>query len=258
MRRALSRPRMRKIDLQHKVLRENNAQPVYATISEQFRIVGTRYLATQELPRGTQARLMQAGLFSQALGNPLDTTLTINAYHLLRIGEGGIFSVGHLWDGFQLLLELIRKWVLARGVPWASIWVREWSRRGHNWQSGEHWHIAMCLPKRFHDDFAKQVVEWTGEVIGHLSPMPGVSAVSAAQAWQIATKHGRGGPESIGAYFGKAERSKIKRYGKWVDNPDKPRRNKNGGNGHIEGKRFGICKTLGTTEQSKAGYHPIL
>jgi len=178
--------------------------------------------------------------------------LTINAAHLQRIGEGGIFALGHLWDGFQILLELVRKWVTARSITWAVIWSREWSRKGLNGQAGEHWHIALHLPKHLHADFVKQVAEWTGEGIGAVSPSARVSAVSERGAWHLGAHHGRGGPENLAAYLGKAEPSTIKRYGRRVPNPHKPRRDKIGGTGPIEGKRFGICKTLGATEQDRA------
>lgn len=194
--------------------------------------------------------MMQAAGFSKILGHPVNTVLTINAAYLQRIGEGGVFGVGHLWDGFQVLHELIRKWVTSRGVLWACIWVREWGTQA----GGEHWHIALHLPKRFHADLAKQVAEWTGEAIATTPPPPSARepAVSVERSWHIAARDGRGGPEHIAAYLGKAEPSSITRYGRRVANPDKPRRDKNGGAGRIEGKRFHICKAIGATAQAKA------
>lgn len=246
--------------MRHELLREAAAQPVYAENGGQFRLVGkpslsTRYAVTKDLPRGTQARLMGAAAFSQVIGCPLNAILTINAEHLQRMDEGGTFGIGHLWDGFQDLLELIRKWVIGRGVTWSSLWVREWSRRGHRGQAGEHWHIALHLPKHLHADFANQVAEWTGEAVGTVGASARNAAVSVFGAWHLAVHHGRGGPDKIAAYLGKAEPSRIKRYRRWVPNLDKPRRDLNGGTGYIEGKRFGISKTLGATEQAKARNH---
>jgi len=243
--------------MRHELLRETQSQRVCAGISTTSCLVRqhyplTRYSVTHELPRGAQARLIRAAAFSEVIGYPINTHLTVNAAHLQRIGEGGIFGVGHLWDGFQNLHELMRKWLLLRGVFWAAIWAREWTNTGHRGQAGEHWHIAIHLPKKLHADFAEQLAEWTGEGIGAASPLARVSAVSAAGAWHLGVQHGRGGPENLAAYLGKAEPSSIKRYGRRVPNPDKPQRNKFGGAGPIEGKRFGICKTLGATEQSRA------
>lgn len=245
--------------MRHELLRKDEAELVSAHISQHFRLVGnahqqTRYTLTHELPRGAQARMIRAAAFSGQIGKPLNAILTINAAHLQRIGEGGIFGVGHLWDGLQNLHELMRKWVSARGVFWASIWVREWSRRGYEGQAGEHWHIALHLPKRLRADFAKQVAKWTGEAVGAVSP---AATVSVGHAWHLGVRHGRGGPENIAAYFGKSEPSTIERYGRRVANPDKPRSvgvYRFGGSGPIEGKRFHISKTLGTTAQARAGY----
>lgn len=211
----------------------------------------TRYPVTHELQRKTQARMMRAAAYSETIGHPLNAVLTINAAHLQRIDEGGVFGVGHLWDGLQRLHELIRKWVVGRGVFWASIWVREWSQKGKNGHAGEHWHIALHLPKYLHADFAEQVAEWTGEAVGPVPKTRRYSAVSVGNAWHLAVRHGRGGPEDIAAYFGKAEPSKRKRHGRLVANLDKPRRYKVGGMGPIEGKRFHICKTLGPTAQAR-------
>lgn len=244
--------------MRRELLRIDGAEPVSANIGQHFCLVGkvgkTRYPITHELPRGAQARMMQAAAFSEHIGHPINAILTINAAHLQSIGEGGIFGIGHLWDGMQNLHQLIRKWISARGIFWACVWVREWAPRGHNGQAGEHWHIALHLPKCLHADFAKQVAEWTGEAVGAVSPSARVSAVSVGHAWHLGVRHGRGNPENIAAYFGKAEPSSIKRYGRRVANPDKPRRDKIGGMGYIEGKRFHICKTLGATAQAGAGY----
>lgn len=243
--------------MRHELLRETQGQPVSAVIGTQSCLVGkpyplTRYTHTHELPVGAQARLIRAAVFSQTLNFPVNALLTINAAHLQRIGEGGIFELGHLWDGLQALLELLRKWLTARGIFWAVIWSREWSRKGINGQAGEHWHIALHLPKHLHAALAKQVAEWTGERVGAVSPSARVSAVSEHGAWHLGVRHGRGGPENLAAYLGKAEPSTVKRYGRRVPNLHKLQRGVYGGTGPIEGKRFGICKTLGATEQDRA------
>jgi len=245
--------------MRHELLEQKTTQPVFTDVSGKSCLVGntntfTRYTLTKQLPVGTQARMMRAAAFSQALGHPVNALLTINAAHLQRIGEGGVFGLGHLWDGFQVLLELLRKWITTRSVVWAVIWSREWSQKGINGQAGEHWHIGLHLPKHFHADFAAQTAEWTGQNIGTVSPSARESAVSEHRAWHLSVKHGPGGPECLAAYLGKAEPSAIKRYGRRGPNPYKPRRDKIGGNGPIEGKRFHICKTIGPTEQMRAQY----
>lgn len=241
--------------MRHELLRETQAQPICAGNDGSFCLVSnghqpTPYPLSTELPHGAQARMIEAAAFSKSLGHPVNSVLTVNAAHLRRIGEGGVFGQGHLWCGLQKLIELIRKWVLERGIFWASIWVREWTRQGQ--QPGEHWHIAVHLPECLHADFARQVGEWTGEEVGAISPEPGVAARSAGRAWCLSVRAGRGGPKSIGAYFGKAEPSNVQRYGRRVPNLKKPRRDLNGGAGPVEGKRFHISKTLGVTAQARA------
>lgn len=242
--------------MRHELLENALAEPVLAQIPQDSCLVRkisppTRYVVTEKLPRGSQAGMMAAATFSIECGAPINTLLTINAAHLQRIDEGGVFAIGHLWDGFQTLLELLRKWIVDRGVYWACIWVREWSKCGYkgNGQSGEHWHIAFHLPRCYRSALATQVAEWAGEDVGIISPK---EALSVGRAWQL--KSGRGGPESIAAYLGKAEPSNIKKYGKRVANPDKPRRDRVGGEGRIEGKRYGICKGIGATAQAKTGF----
>jgi hypothetical protein len=239
--------------MRHELLRESQGWPVFPKIGPRSCLVGipspaSRYSLTRELPIGAQARLMRAAAFSQLRGHPINAHLVINAGHLQRIGEGGVFGVGHLWDGFQVHIELMRHWVTKRGVIWACIWAREWAGRGHNGQAGEHWHIALHLPRELHGAFAEQVAIWTGEGIGQIEPR---AITSASGAWHLGAKNGRGGPAELAVYLGKAEPSIIKRYGRRVPNPHKPRCDKIGGTGPIEGKRFGICKTLGPTEQGR-------
>lgn len=211
----------------------------------------TRYPETRQLPVGAQARLMRAATFSTAVGHPINALLTINAAHMQSIDEGGVFEVGHLWDGLGVLLELARKWVTGRGIFWACIWSREWTRQGRRGQAGEHWHIGIHLPRHLHGDFAKQIAAWTGEAIGAVSPSGRDSAVSSRGAWHLSVRSGRGGPALLAAYLGKAEPGEVTRYGKRAPNLRKPRRDKFGGAGPIQGKRFGISKTLGATEQAR-------
>jgi len=147
--------------------------------------------------------MIQAARFSQFLGHPVTALLTVNAAHLQRVDEGGVFGIGNLWDGFRVFLELVRKWTSARSIFWAAIWTRKWSRSGHRGQAGEHWHIGLHLPKHLHHDFAEQLAHWTGEDLGtrHLSRQE--AAVSVACAWHLAIRSGRGGPASLAAYLGK-------------------------------------------------------
>lgn len=200
------------------------------------------------MPRGTQARMIRAATFSAEIGHPLNTHTTINASHLQRIGEGGVFGVGHLWDGFQCLVELMRHWTTRRGLPWVMIAARE-----HNGakarQQGEHWHIAHHLPAALAQDWACQLDVWTGE------SRDGSRLTSRHNAWHITQRlPGGAGPEDLAAYLGKSEPGWIKLYGKRRENRDKPRRDKFGGEGPVEGKRFRISRAIDSAAQARHGF----
>jgi hypothetical protein len=213
--------------------------------------IAPRYPASSCLARGTQKRLIDAATFSVHLGTPVNTLITVDAARLQSIDGGGIIGLGHLWDGFQDLLERLRKWTTGRNVPWACLWVREVSGR-----PGEHWHLALHLPARHRLDLAHQLAAWTDEPLGDGSLLQAHDvAVSALGSWHVtARRRGGRGPEGIAAYLGKAEPGRIKLYGKTHINHDKPRPQYRGGEGNIEGKRHGISRTLGRTAQRAAGW----
>lgn len=153
----------------------------------------------------------------------------------------------------QMLLELLRKWVTGRGLPWVCFWVREYCRN-----PGEHWHIALHLPDAYRADLAAQVAIWMGEDIDPSADLKRHDvAVSQHRSWKLtgAKRHG-GGPEGLAAYLGKAEPNHIRLHGKTKQNPDKADRRYLGGLGPIQGKRFYISTTIGATAQERAGWTP--
>lgn len=243
--------------MRHETLNPNTAQPIGGAFPDSFSLVrcvrcSTRYPESQSLPIGAQARLTRAAIFSARIGHPVNTLLTVNAAHLQRVGAGGVFGIGHLWDGFRDFLELVRKWVTARGVPWVALWVREYAGGKHG-QVGEHWHIAHHLPAGLRADFAAQVAIWTDESIGGNQSGGHTIARSSGRAWHYRSSAPSGnGPDGLGAYLGKSEPSWVKRYGRTVPNRKKLDRRKNGGGGPIQGKRYGISRPIGDTAQARA------
>lgn len=240
--------------MRHERLKTDTAQPLERAFPGSFSQVGypTRYPESQTLPTGAQARLMRAAEFSIKTGQPINTLLTVNAEHLQRIDAGGVFGIGHLWDGFRDFHERVRKWVRARGIPWSVIWVREYAGGKHG-QAGEHWHLALHLPARLRSDFAARVAIWTDDAIG--SDMSGKYTIarSAGRAWHYRSRAPFGyGPGGLGAYLGKAEPSWRRRYGRTVPNLKKPDRSQNGGGGPIQGQRYGIARFIGDTAQAAA------
>ncbi|WP_306112623.1 MULTISPECIES: hypothetical protein [unclassified Roseovarius] len=206
---------------------------------------------TNTLPIGAQSRLMKAARFSEKIGCPVNTLLTVNAEHLQRLSSDGVFGIGHLWDGMQGFIELARKWTVARGIPWVVIWSREYAGGKHG-QSGEHWHLGLHLPQHMHGGFAEQVARWTDAPTDNTSKATTI-AQSFCRSWHFRTRAPRGrGAEGLAAYLGKSEPSWIRRYGRSVPNKRKPERWQNGGTGPIQGKRFGISKAIGATAQYMA------
>lgn len=203
-----------------------------------------RYNPTTYLPLDAERRMVEAVRFASHIGAPIQTMLTINAAHLQRMGTDSVFEVGHLWDGYRTFLELLRKWTTARGVVWSCIWAREYTG-GRNNHHGEHWHIALHLPPRHAKDLAEQMAIWTGEAVGDNDGKAKCLARSVTGAWYISRRN-----ENAGEYLGKATPRTRTRYGKRVANDLRQTRH-HGGEGIIEGKRFGISRHIGSTAQRR-------
>lgn len=229
--------------------------PVSKVCSETRPVSGHRYTPSWSMERGTQRHLMNAAAFASKTGVRLNTTTTINAYRLQQVDEGGVFGVGHLWDGLRGFRELFRHWHRERGIQCAWIWVRENTRRAR--QGGEHWHLLHHLPKRHHLAFFNQLSAWTGEAHDPaLEPRKaGEAARSAHDAWNVSVcaRGGRSGPQ-VAAYLGKDEPNDIVLHGRLKRNPDKLRRRYAGGGGLIEGQRFGLSRSINRAAQECAGF----
>lgn len=219
-----------------------------STSARPLRLVGrTRYPMTRYLPLDAELRMARAERFASHIGKPINTMLTINAAHLQRMGSGSIFDVGHLWDGFQTFLEVLRKWVTNRGLAWSCVWVREYTG-GRNEHHGEHWHVAFYLPPRHQSDLAPQVAIWTGEAIGESDGKKKCIAKSITGAWYLNRRK-----DNAAEYLGKATPRTRPRYGRQVPN-DLRITQRAGGEGPIEGKRYGISRAIGDTAQRRQGW----
>jgi len=254
----------RKILLHPEKLTLNRVTPLHSPNSAAPPLVGDsplkhsgrRYARSKKLPRGAQCDLMNAAAFSEHLSTPLNSFVTINAEHLQRIGSDSVFNGVHLWDGFRNLTELMRKWFTQRGSDFLAIWSRE-GRSAQARQPGEHWHIGLHLPHEHRDDFASQMVPWTGvEIAVGRTTKQGMLAVATDDSWFISKKDGWGRPEHIARYLGKAEPSQVRLHGQMKPNLKKPFRGKVGGEGLIEGKRYGVSRALNRAAQASAGFSP--
>jgi hypothetical protein len=186
--------------------------------------------------------MTSAVVFASRTSTPLQTMLTINAAHIQRVGSDSIFDIGHLWDVCKRFLELLRKWLVERGISWACVWVREYTG-GRNEHFGEHWHIALHVPPRYQSDLAAQVAIWTDESIGGHDGKKKCIARSLTGAWYLSQRK-----DNAGEYLGKATPKTRLRYGRRIKN-DLRTTNKHGGEGPIQGKRYGISNTIGHTAQ---------
>lgn len=198
---------------------------------------------------------MNAAAFSKAIGHRLNALITINARKLQRQGAPGLMCNRYLHEARADLLERMRKWMKGRGLPFVAIWAREYSKDVY-----EHWHIALHLPRRHRADLAAQMADWTGAQIDPDALMKdGDIAVSEGKLWHMSSERQdgpKGGPEGMAGYFGKAEPARVQLYGKTRANPDKVRRDLNGGQGPIAGRRYGVSRTLNSKAQAAHGFVP--
>jgi hypothetical protein len=194
------------------------------------RLVGnTRYPETRYLPLDAERRMVGAVQFASHIRSPITTMLTINAAHLQRIDSDSVFHIGHLWDGYR------------------CIWVREYTG-GKNEHHGEHWHIALHLPPRLQSALAAQVAIWTGEDVGTNDGKRKCIARSVTGAWYLSLRK-----ENAGEYLGKATPKTRPRYGRQVKNDLRASRH-HGGEGPIQGKRFGISHAINDAAQRRHGW----
>lgn len=238
--------------LQNVNVSQKQEKPVKRAPGRCNRLVGqtrnTRYPESKYLPLNAESRMTTAVMFASHIGKPINTLITVNAAHLQRIGTGSIFDIGHLWDGCRDFLELLRKWLTHRGITWSCIWAREYTG-GRNEHHGEHWHIAIHLPPRHQADLAAQVAIWTGETVGDTDGKKKCIARSVAGAWYINRRY-----DNAGEYLGKATPPTRPRYGRQVPNQHRQCFKFRGGEGPIQGKRFGISRPIGKTAQDRAGW----
>lgn len=206
-------------------------------------VVHNRYAESTYLPLDAEKLMTDAVTFASTKSTPIQTMLTINAAHLQRIGSDSILGIGHLWDVFQRFLERLRKWLVEqRGVSWACVWVREYTG-GRNEHFGEHWHIAFYLPPRHQNELAAQVAIWTDEGVGDSDGKSKCIARSLHGSWYLSRRR-----DNAGEYLGKATPKTRLRYGRRIKNNLRTT-NKHGGEGPIQGKRYGISNTIGRTAQ---------
>jgi len=208
---------------------------------------------TTGLPEGTQAKFIAAAAEADHAGTPLNHLLSTHWSKLfafsaqapcLRMDE--IKRIGHL-------VELLRKWVSRRCGSFAYIWVREISA-----DNGQHWHLALHLPKRLRRSFLAYVQILLGEQIADRpraktqGRTEGEVACSANGSWHLGRDvHPERRGRWLAAYLGKGEPSLVMFRGQLVTNRRKPVRGDKYDvpQGNVQGtmartKRFDIARHL--------------
>jgi hypothetical protein len=161
--------------------------------------------ATTHLPRGAQGQLIDAAILAENWGHPIKLQTTIRTEKLAG-SSAGVFTGKHQADGVACLLELMRKWHVKRGIPWACIWSREVGT-----DVGGHLHVGTHQSGEHTEDFIDQMAGWTGESRVFLEKhSPDEIGISKNRSWlvQCCTRKGQSGPD-LAAYLGKDEPSHI-------------------------------------------------
>jgi hypothetical protein len=138
-------------------------------------------------------------------GYPINRVTTIRT-EILSQSSSGVFAGKHQADGVACLLELMRKWYVKRGIPWACIWSREVGD-----DIGGHAHIGTHQSEGHTETFIDQMAGWTGEARVFLKQHRSANlGHSERQSWlvQCCTRKGQSGPD-LAAYLGKDEPSHI-------------------------------------------------
>lgn len=160
---------------------------------------------SEYLRKGDQAQLIDAAVLAEKWGYPINRHTTIRTEILAR-SSAGIFAGKHQADGVACLLELMRKWHVKRGIPWACIWSREVGAG-----VGGHLHVGTHQSDEHTEDFINQMAGWTGESRVLLERhSPDEIGISKNRSWlvQCCTRKGQSGPD-LAAYLGKDEPSHI-------------------------------------------------
>ncbi|MCU9850617.1 hypothetical protein OEZ60_21860 [Defluviimonas sp. WL0024] len=189
------------------------------------------------------------------IGVPLNRLLTVRTNALRLMGTGGVFRRATMADSVRDFLELNRKWFQHRGIPWAAVWVREYSK-----SIGEHFHMQYHQVAELDREYLAQLEEWTDELL-NMGPFGSdVVGQSVENSWQVKRcRRGNQSGPSVARYLGKAEPNEITTgWGKVKPNERKLSRKHGGGLGLIDGAgqkeyRWGTSRNIGPAARNRAG-----
>lgn len=156
---------------------------------------------SEYLRKGDQAQLIDAAVLAANWGYPINRHTTIRT-EILAKSSSGVFAGKHQADGLACLFELMRKWHVKRGIPWACIWGREVGV-----DVGGHVHIGTHQSDEHTEPFIDQMAGWTGESRVFLKQRKSANiGHSEHHSWlvQCCDRKGQSGPD-LAAYIGKDE-----------------------------------------------------
>lgn len=167
--------------------------------------------------------MIEAAQRASDAGTSLDRALTVNVDALIALGLDGLWCKAHPADAMHTFLDLLRRWLKARGVPWAAVWVRERARR-----EGEHGHVAFHASPMHDAALLAQLGIWTGapattrrsgDPQGTLGGGDGDGA--RKRPWLLQANTGGPTQTQLMAYFGKGEPDALTRWGAMRENARK-------------------------------------
>ncbi len=145
-------------DIQNVENADLRREPVYTThgrtrtISSSYETSSGNKKDTSGLKVGTQSRLIDSAWKAYDDGVPINAYLSVRWDSLLSYDTCHPLRSMEAIERIRYLVELIRKWLAYRRVQFSYFWSRELTP-----SAGEHWHLGLHMPAKFHKAFAKYI-----------------------------------------------------------------------------------------------------
>jgi hypothetical protein len=242
-------------------------EPVYnthgraCTISSSYE-TSSDNKTTSGLKVGTQSRLIDSARKAYDDGYPINAYLSVRWDSLLRYDTCHPLRSLETVERIRYIVELIRKWLAYRRVQFSYFWSRELTP-----SAGEHWHLGLHIPEKYHKAFAKYIERLLVEpAMKNARNWPQITrgeiACSEWSSWHIGVEDKKRNKKKnkkfpgfwIAAYTGKAEPSQRTFRGKLVNNELKPVRGIEFGGTQKDGRYDAEQGIISGTECREARY----
>ena len=183
--------------------------------------------STHVLKPGQARNLLEAFDHAAAIGNPLNTHVTV---HWSATAD----MAARVPDRIQQLLERMRHWLQRRGVPVCHIWVQEPSARRYENGDVPHFHMLVHVPHLWRMAFDAMLPAWVG----------GLGADNAVRIEGVQAQHWRWRIYLAKGVNPRTRDEELKKIAKHKRAPK--------ARGPVEGKRCGFSQnTLGPAARTK-------